>query len=104
MDGLWPLLWPRRLFSTFDHHSCVCISSTCLLPYRITSFCRPLRPAPSPAQARALLRRVGGEVVHVYCEEGLRVSYRPYRETSQALMRYVPGHLPPGTVGGRGPR
>ncbi len=40
-----------------------------------------------PAEARALLRPLGGEVAHVYCEEGLRVSYRPYREASSALIR-----------------
>ncbi len=46
----------------------------------------PLRCAP---QARRLLAAVGGRLVHVYCEAGTRPSYRPYRETSAALMRYV---------------
>lgn len=38
-------------------------------------------------QARRLLSKVGGEVVHVFSEEGMRISYRPYREMSAALMR-----------------
>lgn len=40
-----------------------------------------------PAQARALLVPAGGRVVHVALEEGGRVTYRPYREASAALMR-----------------
>jgi hypothetical protein len=40
-----------------------------------------------PAEARALLRPLGGEVAHVFCEEGLRVTYRPYREASGALLK-----------------
>lgn len=56
-----------------------------------------------PMQARALLSKVGGEVVHVHCEEdegevmgnghtrapAPRVSYRPYRETSAAMIKWV---------------
>ncbi len=40
-------------------------------------------------QARALLARCGGALHHVHCTEDGRVSYRPYRETSQALMRLL---------------
>jgi hypothetical protein len=55
----------------------------------------PRRPPPQagvkkhmwPHEARALLKEVGGQVAHVYCEEGFRVSYRPYREASAALIR-----------------
>ncbi|KAG1669570.1 hypothetical protein FOA52_006343 [Chlamydomonas sp. UWO 241] len=43
----------------------------------------------TPAQARTVLARVGGSLVHVFCEDGHRVSYRPYREMSQALMRLM---------------
>jgi nucleotidyltransferase/DNA polymerase involved in DNA repair len=42
-----------------------------------------------PAQARALLSPAGGVVVHVHLEDDLRTSYRPYREMSAALMRWV---------------
>ncbi|MEW5316206.1 MAG: hypothetical protein WDW38_007588 [Sanguina aurantia] len=42
-----------------------------------------------PAQARRLLSKVGGEVVHVFSEAGMRISYRPYREMSAALMRLL---------------
>ncbi|KAI8472519.1 MAG: hypothetical protein J3K34DRAFT_457786 [Monoraphidium minutum] len=43
----------------------------------------------APAQARAILEAAGGRLVHVYCEGGNRVSYRPYREASGALMRLM---------------
>jgi nucleotidyltransferase/DNA polymerase involved in DNA repair len=49
----------------------------------------PARTRAHAWQARALLTPVGGRVVHAYCEEGARVSYRPYREASGALMRLL---------------
>ncbi|GLC39768.1 hypothetical protein PLESTF_000884600 [Pleodorina starrii] len=52
----------------------------------------------APAEARRLLSTVGGRVVHVYCEDGTRPSYRPYRETSAAFLRLLRGLLPPGGV------
>ena len=36
----------------------------------------------TPADARALLRRVGGTLVHVHTTVGQRVSYRPYLAAS----------------------
>ncbi|KAK3269906.1 hypothetical protein CYMTET_21673 [Cymbomonas tetramitiformis] len=41
----------------------------------------------SPAEARQILQRVGGQCVHVYTEKGARVSYKPYRQMSNALLR-----------------
>lgn len=38
-----------------------------------------------PADARALLRRVGGALVHVHTTTGQRVSYRPYLAASHEL-------------------
>ena len=38
-----------------------------------------------PADARALLRRVGGALVHVHTTVGQRVSYRPYLAASHEL-------------------
>ena len=38
-----------------------------------------------PADARALLRRVGGTLVHVHTTVGQRVSYRPYLAASHEL-------------------
>ncbi|KAG2487735.1 hypothetical protein HYH03_013733 [Edaphochlamys debaryana] len=52
----------------------------------------------APAEARRLLAAAGGRLVHVYCEDGTRPSYRPYREVSAALMRLLRGLLPPGAV------
>ena len=39
----------------------------------------------TPADARALLRRVGGTLVHVHTTAGQRVSYRPYLAASSEL-------------------
>ena len=39
----------------------------------------------TPADARALLRRVGGTLVHVHTAAGQRVSYRPYLAASSEL-------------------
>lgn len=48
--------------------------------------CAPHRPPRT--QARRLLSVAGGQVVHVFCDDGgTRVSYRPYRETSAALLK-----------------
>ncbi|GLI65868.1 hypothetical protein VaNZ11_009504 [Volvox africanus] len=52
----------------------------------------------SPEEARRLLAAVGGRVVHVYCEDGTRPSYRPYREMSAAFMRLLRGLMPPGCL------
>ncbi|KAF8054947.1 Poli [Scenedesmus sp. PABB004] len=48
-----------------------------------------------PAQARALLAAAGGRLVHVFTEPDGRVSYRPYREASAALLRLLRGLPPP---------
>ncbi|WIA21172.1 hypothetical protein OEZ85_005479 [Tetradesmus obliquus] len=48
-----------------------------------------------PAQARVLLSAAGGLLVHVFTEPDGRVSYRPYREASAALMRLLSSGLPP---------
>ncbi|KAF6250789.1 hypothetical protein COO60DRAFT_739178 [Scenedesmus sp. NREL 46B-D3] len=47
-----------------------------------------------PAQARTLLSAAGGVVVHVFTEPDGRVSYRPYREASAALLRLLSCGLP----------
>ncbi|PNH03652.1 DNA polymerase IV [Tetrabaena socialis] len=56
------------------------------------------RPLVLHADARRLLAAVGGRVVHVYCEDGTRPSYKPYREASAALMRLLRSLLPAGAV------
>jgi nucleotidyltransferase/DNA polymerase involved in DNA repair len=43
----------------------------------------------APAEARRLLRAVGGQVVHVHLAPGGRVSYQPYREASARMMRLL---------------
>ncbi|EFN58875.1 hypothetical protein CHLNCDRAFT_140768 [Chlorella variabilis] len=43
----------------------------------------------APAEARRLLKAVGGTVVHVHLAPGGRVSYQPYRELSARMMRLL---------------
>lgn len=45
----------------------------------------------SPAEARALLRSVGGCLVHVHTEAGGRISYEPYRQAGRQLLRLLQG-------------
>ncbi|KAK9831624.1 hypothetical protein WJX74_003145 [Apatococcus lobatus] len=47
----------------------------------------------APKEARALMQRIGGNVVHVHLEPGARVSYGPYRDVSRtfvSLLRSFP--------------
>ena len=47
----------------------------------------------TPADARALLRRVGGTLVHVHTVAGQRVSYRPYLAASSELYDIIIDHI-----------
>ncbi|KAK9798496.1 hypothetical protein WJX73_001735 [Symbiochloris irregularis] len=43
----------------------------------------------SPAQAREVLKRVGGCLVHVHTVEGGRISYEPYRQAGREVLQLL---------------
>eukprot|EP00730_Choanoeca_flexa_P003227 TRINITY_DN11333_c0_g1_i8.p1 TRINITY_DN11333_c0_g1~~TRINITY_DN11333_c0_g1_i8.p1 ORF type:complete len:449 (+),score=65.94 TRINITY_DN11333_c0_g1_i8:60-1406(+) len=51
-----------------------------------------------PSDARAILKPINGRLLHVYCDPSGRVSYRPYRQRSQAMVALLRSLLSPEDV------